>query len=716
MFGRFGAGPGLAAAPQAAKRLLALALCGAIAFAQDAQTPTFRVQTNLVVVNVTVRDKSGKPITDLKKEDFTLFEDDKPQTISVFELQRLSREMLPPLDAGSRTVAEKITPAAPVKPIETGSKRFQDKRLIGLMFDFSSMSPAEQLRAQQAAIKFLTTQMTASDMVSIMVFSTVFKVIQDFTDNRDLLISTIKSFRIGESSELALAGTTPDDADDTGLDQSFVADETEFNIFNTDRKLSALEDAARKLAAFPEKKALVYFSSGISKTGMENQAQLRATVGAAVRANVSFYPVDARGLMALIPGGDATQAGPKGTALFSGAGQTRARTSFNDQQETLYTLAADTGGKALFDSNDLTLGIRQAQQDIDSYYILGYYSTNPKQDGRYRRIKVKLTRQLEAKLEFRSGYYAAKEWKKFTASDKERQLEEALDLGDPVSDLPLALEVDYFRFGKDRYFVPISVKIPGSAIGLSKRGSNETTQMDFIGQVRDSAGKLVSSVRDMIPIKLTASAAAQIASRGLQYDTGMVLKPGTYTVKFLARENVSGKMGFFETKFTIPDLTVNSKAVRMSSVILAGQREPVAAAVGTAGVDKKTLANHPLVHDGQKLVPNITRVFRQNQNLYVYFEVYDPAASQETKQPSVAANLVLFHGGRKAFESAPIRLDRTADGRSGVVAFQFQAQLAKFPPGQYTSQLNVIDEYGRKFAFARSPVIILPEQTAALAR
>jgi VWFA-related protein len=703
---------------QITSAVLSLVLCASLALPQD--QATFKVQTNLVIVNVTVRDKKGKSITDLRKEDFTVFEDDKPQKVSVFELQRLNRDVLPPLESGPRTLIERntATPAPPPKaePAPAGAKRFQDKRLIALFFDFSSMPPADQLRAQNAAIKFLNTQMTASDMVGIMTFSALFKVVQDFTDNRQLLIDTIKSFRIGESSDLAIAGTTADDQDDTGLDQSFVADETEFNIFNTDRKLSALEDAARKLAAFPEKKALVYFASGVGKTGMENQAQLRATVNTAVRSNVSFYPVDTRGLVALIPGGDATQASPKGTALFTGAGQTRARTSFNDQQETLYTLAADTGGKALLDTNDLTLGMTQVQEDIDSYYILGYYSSNAALDGRYRRIKVKLAGHLEAKLDFRSGYYAGKEWKKFTASDKERQLEDALQLGDPVSDLPLALEVDYFRFGKDRYFVPISVKIPGSAIGLAKKRSNETAVLDFIGQVRDSAGKLVSSVRDAIPIKLTEAAAAQIASRGLQYDTGMVLKPGSYTVKFLARENLSGKMGSFDTAFTIPDLMVDSKTVRMSSVIWAGQREPVTGAVGTAGSDRKTLANHPLVQDGQKLAPSITRVFRQNQNLFVYFEVYDPVASPDTKEPSVAANLVLFHGGKKAFESAPLRVTQTAQGRSGVVAFQFQAQLAKLAPGRYTSQLNVVDEEGRKFAFARSPLIILPQPTAGTAQ
>ncbi len=246
-----------------------------------------------------------------------------------------------------------------------------------LFFDFSSMEQAEQIRAQQSALKFLDTQMTAADMVSIMAFGSQLQVLQDFTSDRERLDEVIRGFHIGESSELAAAGATEGDESAVDTGAAFTADDTEFNIFNTDRKLSALESAAKMLASLPEKKALVYFSSGVGKTGVENQSQLRATVNAAVRANVSFYPIDARGLMASAPAGDASQGSAGGTGIFSGAAQRQRSASFNDQQETLYTLAGDTGGKALLDSNDLTLGMRQAQKEISSYYILGYYSTNP---------------------------------------------------------------------------------------------------------------------------------------------------------------------------------------------------------------------------------------------------------------------------------------------------------------------------------------------------
>jgi VWFA-related protein len=678
----------------------ALILFSALAmFAQ--QPAVFRTSTKLVVVNVTVRDKSGKVIDNLGKEDFTLLEDGKPQAISVFELEHLSSDVLPPAPAPGLKIRTATPVPADNRPATPATTSRKDRRLLALFFDLSSMQPPEQIRAKDAALKFLREQMTSSDLVSILTFSNRLNVVEEFTDDRERLIADIERFRVGESSELAVdAPTGADETDDSG---EFTPDDTEFNIFNTDRKLSALESAAKQLGMYPEKKALIYFSSGVSKTGVDNQSQLQSTVNAAVRANVAFYPIDARGLMATPPGGDASTASPKGTGIFTGKSQRGIRAKINDQQETLYTLAADTGGKAMLDNNDLSVGITQAQKDINSYYILGYYSTNTAEDGKYRRIRVRVNSQPLAKLDYRPGYYASKLFKNFSASDKEQQLQEALTLGDPVTDLPMALEVDYFRLARDKYFVPISVKIPGSSLSLSAK---DKTDFDFIGQIRDKGGKLIGGVRDGIQVKLTEADASKLGRKQLEYDTGVTLPPGDYILRFLARENQSGKMGTFETAFTVPDLSKDSTTVRVSSVVWSNQRELVSSSVGSAGTSSKLLAMHPLVQDGQKLVPSITRVFRKDQRLYVYFEVYDPATGQQP--PSVAAELTLFRAKSKVFESEPVRLTQVSTNRSNTMAFRFQLPLSNMQPGQYTCQVNVIDEQARKFAFVRSPMVVVP--------
>lgn len=685
--------------PRGAARLsTCLTFALATLLAQDA---SFKSESRLVVVDLSVRDKSGRPIVNLKKQDIELFEDGVRQDIRVFELQKLSVEPLTPMSFAFTLPAT----AEPIAPAVNSPIRYPDRRLLCLLFDFTSMQPPEQLRAQEAAIKFLESQMTASDLVEIMTYNARLKVVEEWTDDRQRLIAALKKFSLGEGADLAgMAATDAEEGDDSG---SFAADETEFNIFNTDRKLSALGEAARKLSIFPEKKALIYFSSGIGKTGVENQSQIKATVNAAVRANVAFYPIDARGLVAASPGGDASAASPRGSGILSGSRQQGARNSFNNSQETLVTIAADTGGKAMLDTNDLTLGIRQAQQDINSYYIVGYYSKNTAEDGKYRRIEVKLAdRQMQAKLDFRKGYYASKVFAKFNASDKERQLEEALTLGDPVNGLPLAIEVDYFRVARDRYFVPISVKIPGSSVGLTRKGARQTAELDFIGQVRDASGKLVSGVRDNITVKLNEADAAQIGHRHLQYDAGLTLSPGQYALRFLARENLSGRMGTFETKFTVPDLS-GGKSMRLSSMIWSNQKEPISAAVGAAETNKKLIAASPLVQGNQKIVPSITRVFRRDQTLYIYFEVYDPGVDSDRKTPSLSAQVDLILDGRKVYSSAPVRLNKLGTARPGVVPFTFQIPLAKLPTGQYVAQVNVIDETGRKFAFPRSEIVLL---------
>jgi VWFA-related protein len=688
---------------------------------------TFSTDVKLVILDISVRDKSGKVVPGLTKSDFTVVEDGKPQQISVFEFQKLdSDEPLPPVPAVKQPAEAKPvdSQAAPAQPTPRSGAlgnpkpiiRFQDRRLVAMLFDFSTMATAEQARAQKSALDFLQKQMKPADLVMILTAGTgPLKVEQDFTDDKDRLIEVIKKFNIGEASDLAgLSGNGGDDTtgEDTGT--AFNADETEFNIFNNDRKLVTLESAAKLLAAFPEKKALIYFSSGLEQTsgsmglGNDNQAQLESAVNAAKRSNVTINPIDARGLIATAPAGDATSAGGRGTSAFTGASVSGRAQSRDRSQETLSTLASDTGGRLFVDDNDLTLGMTKARDDISSYYILGYYSTNAKLDGKYRRVSVKLNNNIQAKLDYKSGYFGDKDFKKFTSSDKENQLEQALMLGDPLTDLSISGELDFFRLGRDRYFVPFSVKIPGAEIALAKSKGHAETELEFIGQLRDDHTKLVGVVRDGVKVKLAEQTAAQLASRPIAYDTGFVVPPGTYNLKFLARENETGKMGTYEKKFVIPDLAPDKPTVlKTSSVVWSSQRLPLKESIASADPRKKVTESDPLVADGQKLIPSITHVFRKDQNLYVYLEVYDPGLDPNQK-PSVAATLSFYRGKTKSFESDPVRLDSFMAKRGQTVPVRFQAPLAKLATGRYTCQISLIDETGRRFAFHRADIVVLP--------
>jgi VWFA-related protein len=677
----------------------------------DTGPPTFSTRRDLVIVDVTVKDKNGKPIDGLTQKDFSVFEDGKQQQISVFEYQKLAMDPEPP---PTLTLSDQLalpqSPRTVIAAEKPGEITYHDKRLLVLFLDFSSMGIPEQLRAQEASLEYLDKHITKDDMVAIMLYTSQIYIKTDFTADREVLTQIIKDLPVGEMSEMAgLADTGDTNSEDTGA--AFVADETEFNIFNTDQKLAAIEQAARMLSPLPEKKALIYFAAGVSKTGVDNQAQLEASINAAVKANVAIYPIDTRGLMADPPGGGASKAASRGSGIFNGSVYNSQRASINDSQETLSTLAAETGGKAFLDSNDITAGITQAQQAMRSYYILGYYTTNNAENGKYRRIQVKLTNGMNAKLEHRPGYYGPKSWGKLNGQDKEQQLKEAISAGDPITDIPLALQVDYFRVSPLSYFVPVSVKIPGSVIALAAKGGASVTQFDFAGQIQDEQRNVVGNVRDNIKVNLDKDPAAKSNRRNFQYNAGFTLGPGKYHMKFLVRENITGKMGTFATRFTIPDLSAETTGLKLSSVIWSSQKEPLKTAVGVAEkITKKEVSADPLIDGEEKMVPNITHVFRRTQNLYITFDVYDawpdPA---NAKARRVKVSMSLFNQkGAKAFEIGPLAESQIAATRPETVPVKFQVPLKDLAPGRYVCQINVIDEVGRKFAFPRAPLVVVP--------
>jgi hypothetical protein len=391
--------------------------------------------------------------------------------------------------------------------------------------------------------------------------------------------------------------------------------------------------------------------------------------------------------------------------MYSGTAAMSVMTNLQQSQDTLYALASDTGGKALLDYNDLAKGIVQAQQAISSYYILGYYASNTAQDGKFRRIKISLNRELAAKLDYRQGYFAAKQFSKFTAADKERQLEDALMLPDPVTELTIAMEVDYFQLNRAEYFVPLVVKIPGRELALAKRGGAEHTLIDFVGEIKDNYGTTITNVRDKVNIKLSDATAAELAKRPIEYDAGFTLLPGKYTIKFLARDAETGRIGTFQTSFVIPNLNREEKRIAISSVVLSSQRVDLKDALYNAVKEKdRAETANPLVQDGQKLIPSVTRVFNKSRELYVYLQAYQQGLP--TVQP-VVAFVSLYSGQKKAFQSQPIRVEQAANSAVKKLPLQFRVPLNNLVPGPYECQVTVLNPEGQKAAFWQAPVVVV---------
>src|SRR5438445_3499250 len=669
-----------------------------------------QVTSELVLVNVVAHDKNGNLVRDLKKGDFTLFEDGKKQEISTFDFENVNE--LATAGAAEATVSG-VAGGTVLRAGKQAAPSLdaRDRRMILLFFDFPAMEPEQMDRSVEAAKKFVSTKMQSADLRALVSLATNMHVDLDFTDDRTKLLGALTAYTSGQGQgfENGSTGSAEGAAETSG---AFSADDTDFNTFSADRKLLALQSLMQALGKLPQKKSLVYFSNGISQTGSDNQSALRATTAAAVKANVSIYSLDIRGLQAFPPGGEAQSASLHGQAAYSGAAVLNDLNGNAASQETLATLSSETGGKACLDSNDFSGVFSQVQKDSSVYYVLGFTSNNPLKDGRFRRLKVQVNRP-DLKLDFRSGYYAGRDFEHLNRTDREQQLEDELGAQLPRVDVPLYAGTAFFRKDDSHYYLAVSLVVPGSQIPFVTEKEKDNATIDIIGEVREGGKFPLGQLRDTV--KLAVDSTREVRRKNVQYNTGFVLAPGSYHLKFVVRENQTGRIGSFETDVQIPDL--RKAPLKMSSVVLSSLRAPA--------TNKKSGAN-PLVQDQMELVPNITHVFAPDQHLYLQYEVYDPAKGKNpattngqngtakdappAKPPKdsirVFTSIEFLQGATKVYESKPVVANEvTAPDRKAVI-FQVDLPLHALKPGLYLCQVNVIDDVAGSFSFPRFPLLI----------
>ena len=254
-------------------------------------------------------------------------------------------------------------------------------------------------------------------------------------------------------------------------------------------------------------------------------------------------------------------------------------------------------------------------------------------------------------------------------------------LGDPITELTIAMEVGYFQLNRAEYFAPVVVKIPGSELALAKKGGAEHTLLDFIGEVKDEFGTTVSNVRDKVDVKLSDTTAAELAKRPIEYDTGFTLLPGKYTIKILARDAETGRIGTYQSTFSIPNLNKEEKRIAISSVVFSSQRVDMRDAIFNAAKDKDKAqiqqSVNPLVQEGVKLIPSVTRVFTRNQDMYIYLQAYQQ--NVDAAHPLVAF-VTFYRGQTKAFETPPMQVTESLDNRLRTMPLKFSFPCKKCRP------------------------------------
>jgi len=680
--------------------LLVLPVCAQQGETGGSQDTGFvlKAESDLVLTNVVVRDaKTGVLVTGLQQSDFTILEDGKAQHVSSFDFESVDKAQ-PLNEATLSGIASAINNKSAVGSVRP--EELRNHRLIVFFFDLTSMQPEDLDRSVEAAKAFLSNKMQAADLVALVSLDTALKVDQDFTSDKELLAGKIGMYNGTEGDAFAQgANANSNQVEDAS---GYTPDESEYNDVNTDRELYALQAISKALERVNQKKSLLYFSGGLTRDGIENQASLRSAINAAVRADLAIYSVDTRGLQAISPLGDASTGSLRGTGSYNGGAIQQNFNANFASQETLTTLSADTGGKAFLDSNDFAPAFAQVQNDSSAYYVIGYHPTNTAKDGRYRRLQVRVNRP-GVKVEFRQGYYAPADFVHSGKEDRERELQEELASDLPATDVAMYLDAYYFRLEENRFYVPVSLIVPGSQIPFVKGGDRDKANLDVIGEVLDEGRHAIGHVRETV--KLAVDEQQQVRRKNIQYTTSFNLPAGKYHLKFVVRENQSGHMGSFETDITLPDM--KKMPLKLSSVLLASQRVPV-----------KT--QDPLVRGGQQYVPNISHVFRQGQHLYLLYEVYGPAkaelAGNAAKGSKPGINLIssleLIQGSTKVFETPLLQATAINIPDRNALAVEMDVPLDKLKAGSYIGQLNVVDDAGGSFAFPRFALVVREDEVA----
>ena len=685
---------------------------------QPPDAPRFESSAGVTIVSVdvVVRDSAGNVVRGLTPKDFVVSEDGKPQTISTFSFQEISEaapagtpdiQLLDGLEdkvrAEAARAASATSPAATPAPATADTASLNNRRMLTIVFDVSSMQPEDVQRAVEDARDWVGSKMTGADLVAIITIGSRLNVLTDFTSSKEDALGALQALAYNEGTEVdpQAVATAATEAEAESTESSSAATEADaFQEFNNDVRLRALKTVCQELTPIQQKKALLYFSAGMRRSGDDNQVELRSATSTCNRGNVSIYAVDTRGLQAVSAGGSAANRG-NGRSLLTGGGM-RGFQQLNQTQETLTTLSADTGGRSFTDSNDFGDAFARVQSDLAAYYLLGYTSTNPARDGRFRRIQVRVNRPdlKDLRVESRPGYYAGRSFANTNNRDREALLDDQLSAAVSSTDVPMVVGTGYFRQqgapadrgnprGNDRFYVPISLAVPGFAVPVADKATE--VQLDVKGEVRDEQGRVIGRLRETI--KVPSGGAETLAGRQVFYQSGVTLPPGRFVAKVVVRENTGGSVGSFEAPIVVPQMS--GPSMKVSSVVMSTQVQKAAGG----------RSDNPLVRDGVQLLPNLTRAVGRNQKVYFYYEVYDPAVAEQ--RPDLRTSLAFYRGGVKVFETPVVDRTTIDEPNRRAVIFQFEVPAEQFKPGTYTCQINIIDSIASTVAFPRLTFVVM---------
>jgi VWFA-related protein len=523
------------------------------------QPPVFRVATRLVQVNVVVHDRRGEPVTDLKKEDFTITERGKPQPISFFTMESADRRS--------------ATATAPLPP-HVFSNVFAERAgvptsITVVLLDLLNTSWADQQYARKGLMKFLA-QVQPQDRIAIYALGAhSLTLLHDYTTDASSLVARLKRENGELPADLEASTLNPDTQQELrDLDLGALADanQREADFFTAGRvmnTLSTLEAIAQHLSGVPGRKSLIWLSGGFPLTigfdampaagSTRDSRTFTAEMDAAVRAlnnsGIAVYPVDARGLM-VMPGLDAA------TRRASNAPIAIRMAPIRDNIDGMKELADRTGGRAAFNTNDLGAAVRRAIDDARVTYTIGYYPSDEAQDGKFREIKVKVNRP-DVDVRYRKGYFALKP---SDASDKTRKAETRAAVWSPLESTAIALNAraDFVQEPEPNS-LNILLQIDPATVDFRHEGDRWNAVLDIVYVQKDEHGGVrAGGIADTLTLAFTDANFAKLGQQGLMRQRRFPRQPGASTLRIVVRDISSGAMG----SVTIPFSQIPSEAPR----------------------------------------------------------------------------------------------------------------------------------------------------------
>ena len=664
---------------------------------QPQQPPiTFRAEVNYVEVDARVLDRDGKFITGLQAGDFQILEDGKPQKVNAFSLVNI------PLERAERP----LFAAKPIEPDVRTNLDAADGRIYVIVLDDLHTAPLRSQRIKAAAKQFIERYLGANDLAAVVHTSGRSDAGQEFTTSQTRLLRAVDKFmgRKLASSTLnmiddvqrragtaAAAGDPASDLDDK--ERGFQARNTLESIRNLSNYLGNIRG---------RRKAVILFGEGIdynineffSNQITEAQTVIDATrdmIAAATRANVAIYGVDPRGLGAEFQDLASIQSFPDDTTL--GLGMSSIFNEVRLSQDSLRVMSEETGGFAVVNRNDFTTAFQRIVDDNSSYYVMGYYSTNDKRDGRFRKIEVKLPDKPGYVVRARKGYVAprgkAPETKTAAKDGPSQELKDAMDSPLPLTALPLAVTAAVFKGPAPKGSVVISTFINGSTLPLADSAGMFKNDIEVLGVATDDKGKSFTTDRNTLNLNMKPDTAKRVTASGFRVIQSLELAPGRYLLRMAVREANTRKAGSVSFDLEVPDFLKDP--LTMSDIALTS---------AMSGIAPTVRPKDPL----EKLLPGPLTSYREfatQDEVALFTEIYD-----NTKQPhkvEIAAT-VKAEGGQTVFQTREEHDSSELAGSAGGYGFMARFSLKGFAPGLYVLRVEAITRIGDRPTTAKEIV------------